>query len=113
VDYLKAVTRGVESYPLLEVPPDLVDNVITRIEERKTIWVSTQERAYIFSGAEILCTGKLTGFPKGISMILYGSVRLMVRLYFRTVTSALRHAKAQGYFSLTRIGLRRSMKWVS
>ncbi len=106
VEGLRAVTRGVESYPLLEAPEELVDSVMAQIEKMETIPASTLEQEYLFSVSEMLCAGRID-FPKALFLILYGAMKLAVRLYARTLISALRNAKEQVYFSLTRMDLRR------
>lgn len=110
VDYLRAIMRAIESYPLLEVPEGLADNVMNGIEQLESISASAQERDYIFSAAEVLCNGKISEFPKALLMILYGSTKIIVRLYSRTIASTLRRTISQIYMSLTRIDISLSLR---
>lgn len=110
VDYLRAIMRAIESYPLLEVPEGLADNVMSRIEQLESISASTQERDYIFRAAEILCNGKVTEFPKALFMILYGSAKIMARLYSHIIASTLRRTISQIYMSLTRTDISLSLR---
>jgi hypothetical protein len=113
VDYLKAISRMVEGYPLLEVPEGLADSVMAKIERREAVGFIVQEQEIIFKGAQMLGSGKIADFPRGLFTILYGSIRIMVRVYVHTVASALRETREGIYFSLTSLDLRRRRVWVS
>jgi anti-sigma factor ChrR (cupin superfamily) len=110
VDYLRAIMRAIESYPLLEVPEDLAEGIVNRIEQLESVSASAQEREYIFSAAEVLCNGKVSDFPKALLMILYGSAKITARLYSRTIISTLRRTISQIYMSLTRIDVSLSLR---
>ena len=66
MEYLQATLRGIESYPQLEPPSDLADNVMARIEGSASSWDFSQELVYITSVSRQLASGQLTRFPQSV-----------------------------------------------
>ena len=83
MEYLQATLRGIESYPQLEPPPDLVDNVMERIEESASSWDFSQELAYITSVSRQLASGPLTRFPEAFTIMIVRLILLLPRTYLR------------------------------
>ena len=83
MEYLQATLRSIESYPQLEPPSDLVDNVMERIEESASSWDFSQELGYITSVSRQLASGQLTRFPKAFAAMLVRLILLPPRIYLR------------------------------
>ena len=83
MEYLQATLRGIESYPQLEPPSDLVDNVMERIEESASSWDFSQELVYITSVSRQLASGPLTRFPKAFTIMIVRLILLLPRTYLR------------------------------
>ena len=83
MEYLQATLRGIESYPQLEPPSDLADNVMERIEGSASSWDFSQELVYITSVSRQLASGQLTRFPKVFAAMLVRLILLPPRIYLR------------------------------
>ena len=83
MEYLQATLRGIESYPQLEPPSDLADNVMERIEGSASSWDFSQELGYITSVSRQLPSGQLTRFSKAFATMIVGLILLPPRIYFR------------------------------
>ena len=83
MEYLQATLRGIESYPLLEPPSDLADNVMARIEGSASSWDFSQELVHITSVSRQLASGQLTRFPKAFATMIVGLILLPPRIYLR------------------------------
>ena len=83
MEYLQATLRGIESYPQLEPPSDLADNVMERIEGSASSWDFSQEVGYITSVSRQLASGQLTRFPEAFAAMLVSLILLLPRIYFR------------------------------
>ena len=83
MEYLQATLRGIENYPQLEPPSDLMDNVMERIEGSASSWDFSQELVYITSGSRQLASGQLTRFPKAFATMIVGLILLPPRIYLR------------------------------
>ena len=81
--YLQATLRGIESYPQLDPPSDLADNVMERIEESASSWDFSQELVYITSVSRQLASGQLIRFPKAFATMIVGLILLPPRIYLR------------------------------
>lgn len=83
MEYLQATLRGIESYPQLEPPSDLADNVMERIEGSALSWDFSQELGYITSVSRQLASGQLTKFPEAFATMIVGLILLLPRIYLR------------------------------
>jgi hypothetical protein len=83
MEYLQATLRGIESYPQLEPPSDLTDNVMARIEGSASPWDFSQELVYIKSVSRQLASGQLTRFPEAFATMIVGLILLPPRIYLR------------------------------
>lgn len=83
MEYLQATLHGIESYPRLEPPSDLADNVMARIEGSASSWDFSQELVYITSVSRQLASGQLTRFPKTFATMLVSLILLPPRIYLR------------------------------
>ena len=83
MEYLQATLRGIESYPQLEPPSDLADNVMERIEGSASSWDFSQELVDITSVSRQLPSGQLTRFSKAFATMIVGLILLPPRIYFR------------------------------
>ena len=83
IEYLQATLRGIESYPQLEPPSDLADNVMERIEESASSWDFSQELVDITSVSRQLASGQLTRLPKAFATMIVSLILLPPRIYFR------------------------------
>ena len=83
MEYLQATLHGIESYPQLEPPSDLADNVMERIEGSASSWDFSQELGYITSVSRQLTSGQLTRFPKAFATMLARLILLPPRIYLR------------------------------
>ena len=83
MEYLQATLRGIESYPQLEPPSDLADNVMERIEESASSWDFSQELVDITSVSRQLASGQLTRLPKAFATMIVSLILLPPRIYFR------------------------------
>ena len=83
MEYLQATLRGIESYPQLEPPSDLADNVMERIEGSALSWDFSQELGYITSVSRQLASGQLTKFPEAFATMIVGLILLPPRIYLR------------------------------
>ena len=83
MEYLQATLRGIESYPQLEPPSDLVDNVMARVEGAASSWNFSQELGYITGVSRHLASGRLTRFPKASATMIVGLILLPPRIYLR------------------------------
>ena len=83
MEYLQATLRGIESYPQLEPPSDLADNVMARIEGSASSWDFSQELVYITSVSRQLASGQLIRFPKAFATMIVGLILLPPRIYLR------------------------------
>lgn len=85
MEYLQATLRGIESYPQLEPPSDLADNVMERIEGSASSWDFSQELVHITSVSRQLASGQLTKFPEAFATMIVGLILLPPRIYLRVV----------------------------
>ena len=85
MEYLQATLRGIESYPQLEPPSDLADNVMERIEGSASSWDFSQELVHITSVSRQLASGQLTKFPEAFATMIVGLMLLPPRIYLRVV----------------------------
>lgn len=83
MEYLQATLRGIESYPQLEPPSDLADNVMARIEGAASSWDFSQELVHITSVSRQLASGQLTRFPEAFATMIVGLILLPPRIYLR------------------------------
>lgn len=83
MEYLQATLRGIESYPQLEPPSDLADNVMARIEGSASSWDFSQELLYITSVSRQLASGQLARFPEAFATMIVGLILLPPRIYLR------------------------------
>ena len=83
MEYLQATLRGIESYPQLEPPSDLADNVMARIEGSASSWDFSQELVHITSVSRQLASGQLTRFPEAFATMIVGLILLPPRIYLR------------------------------
>ena len=83
MEYLQETLRGIESYPQLEPPSDLADNVMARIEGAASSWDFSQELVHIKSVSRQLASGQLTRFPKAFATMIVGLILLPPRIYLR------------------------------
>ena len=83
MEYLQATLRGIESYPQLEPPSDLADNVMERIEGSASPWDFSQELVHITSVSRQLASGQLTRFPKAFATMVVSLILLPPRIYLR------------------------------
>ena len=83
MEYLQATLRGIESYPQLEPPSDLADNVMGRIEGSASSWDFSQELLYITSVSRQLASGQLARFPEAFATMIVGLILLPPRIYIR------------------------------
>ena len=83
MEYLQATLRGIESYPQLEPPSDLADNVMERIEGSASSWDFSQELVYITSVSRQLASGQLTKFPEAFATMIVRLILLPPRIYLR------------------------------
>ena len=83
MEYLQATLRGIESYPQLEPPSDLANNVMARIEGAASSWDFSQELVHIISVSRQLASGQLTRFPKAFATMIVGLILLPLRIYLR------------------------------
>lgn len=83
MEYLQATLRGIESYPQLEPPSDLADNVIARIEGSASSWDFSQELVHITSVSRQLASGQLARFPEAFATMIVGLILLPPRIYLR------------------------------
>ena len=81
--YLQATLRGIDSYPQLDPPSDLADNVMERIEGSASSWDFSQELVYITSVSRQLTNRQLTRFPKAFATMIVGLILLPPRIYLR------------------------------
>ena len=88
MEYLQATLRGIESYPQLEPPSDLTDNVMARIEGSASPWDFSQELVYIKSVSRQLASGQLTRFPEAFATMIVGLILLPPRIYLRVFAIA-------------------------
>ena len=105
MEYLQATLRGIESYPQLEPPSDLADNVMARIEGSASSWDFSQELVYITSVSKQLASGQLRRFPKAFAAMIVGLILLPPRIYLRAfpiIFQRIRTVLARwGHFSKT------------
>ena len=83
MEYLQATLRGIESYPQLDPPSDLADNVMERIEGSASSWDFSQELVDITSVSRQLTSGQLTRLPKAFATMLVNLILLPPRIYLR------------------------------
>ena len=83
MEYLQATLRGIESYPQLEPPSDLADNVMERIEGSASSWDFSQELVHITNVSRQLASGQLTRFPKAFATMIVSLILLPPRIYLR------------------------------
>ena len=83
MEYLQATLRGIDSYPQLDPPSDLADNVMERIEGAASSWDFSQELVDITSVSRQLTSGQLTRLPKAFATMIVGLILLPPRIYFR------------------------------
>ena len=83
MEYLQATLRGIESYPQLEPPSDLADNVMARIEGSASSWDFSQELVHITSVSRQLASGQLRRFPEAFATMIVGLILLPLRIYLR------------------------------
>ncbi len=83
MEYLQATLRGIESYPQLEPPSDLADNVMARIEGAASSWDFSQELVHITSVSRQLASGQLRRFPEAFATMIVGLILLPLRIYLR------------------------------
>ena len=83
MEYLQATLRGIESYPQLEPPSDLADNVMERIERSASSWDFSQELVHITNVSRQLASGQLTRFPKVFATMIVSLILLLPRIYLR------------------------------
>ena len=83
MEYLQATLRGIESYPQLEPPSNLADNVMARIEGAASSWDFSQELGYITNVSRQLASGQLTRLPKAFATMIVGLILLPPRIYLR------------------------------
>ena len=83
MEYLQATLCSIESYPQLEPPSDLADNVMERIEGSASSWDFSQELAHITSVSRQLASGQLTKFPEAFATMIVGLILLPPRIYLR------------------------------
>ena len=83
MEYLQATLRGIESYPQLEPPSDLADNVMARIEGEASSWDFSQELVHITSVSRQLASGQLRRFPEAFATMIVGLILLPLRIYLR------------------------------
>ena len=83
MEYLQATLRGIESYPQLDAPSDLADNVMAQIEGSASSWNFSQELVYITGVSRQLASGQLTRFPKTFATMLVSLILLPPRIYLR------------------------------
>ena len=82
LEYLQATIQGIESYPQLEVRPDLADNVMARIEGTASAWDFSQEFGFIRE----LSSGQLKKFPKAFAAMIVGLILLSPKIYLHVFT---------------------------
>ena len=90
MEYLQATLRGIESYPQLEPPSDLTDNVMARIEGSASPWDFSQELVYIKSVSRQLASGRLARFPEAFATMIVGLILLSPRIYLRVFAIAFK-----------------------
>ena len=83
MEYLQATLRGIESYPQLEPPSDLADNVMERIEGAASSWDFSQELVHVTNVSRQLASGQLTRFPKAFATMIVSLILLPPRIYLR------------------------------
>ncbi|MCE2396888.1 zf-HC2 domain-containing protein [Candidatus Poribacteria bacterium] len=83
MEYLQATLRGIESYPQLDAPSDLADNVMERIEGTASSWDFSQELVYITNVSRQLASGQLTRFLKAFATMIVSLILLPPRIYLR------------------------------
>ena len=83
MEYLQAILHGIESYPQLEPPSDLADNVMERIEGSASSWDFSQELVHITNVSRQLASGQLTRFPKAFATMIVSLILLPPRIYLR------------------------------
>ncbi len=83
MEYLQATLRDIESYPQLEPPSDLADNVMERIERSASSWDFSQELVHVTNVSRQLASGQLTRFPKAFATMIVGLILLPPRIYLR------------------------------
>ena len=93
IEYLQATLRGIKSYPQLEPPSDLADNVMARIEGSASSWDFSQELAYITSVSRQLASGQLTRFPQAFATMIVRLILLPPRIYLRVFTTVFQRIR--------------------
>ena len=93
MEYLQATLRGIESYPQLEPPSDLADNVMARIEGAASSWDFSQELVHITSVSRQLASGQLRRFPEAFATMIVGLILLPLRIYLRVFAIVLQRIR--------------------
>ena len=89
LDYLRVVTRGIETYPLMEAPPNFAEDVIS------TLQTASQSRYALEPIATLL------ELPKFLFTTIVANLREIAKYYYLSIVWGIRRTKQSLSFGLS------------